>query len=328
MRRRELLKLLWLFGSTVFWPPASRAQQALPVIGFLHSGSLAGVRPEVSAFADGTKQTGFAEHSNLAIEYRWAEGRDGLLADLAMDLARQDVAVIVVGGDDNAVMAAKRATASIPIVFVSGSDPVRSGFVASLDHPGGNVTGVSLADTELLAKRLEILHEFAPQVTSIVALVNPDNPNMAVQLQYVNDEAARIGVSIEIINASGDADLGPALDQIAQRREVAVLVANDGFLNSERERLIALTARQAIPAAFGNREFVEAGGLVSYGPSLVDAYRQAGIYAGRILKGEKPADLPVANTVAFELVINVETAKSLGLKIPPALRAVTDGVIE
>jgi putative ABC transport system substrate-binding protein len=329
MRRRELLReLLGLLGGAVFWPLAVRAQQALPVIGFLHSGSLAGTRPEVSAFSDGTKQAGFVEHSNLVIEYRWAEGRDELLADLAMDLVRRDVAVIVAGGGDNAVIAAKRATASIPIVFVSGSDPVRSGFVTDLDHRGGNVTGVSLANTELLAKRLELLHELAPQVKSIAALVNPDNPNMAVQLQYLNDEAVRIGVPIEIINASGDADLGAALDQIAQHLEAAMLVANDGFLNSERGRLIALTERYAIPAAFGNREFVEAGGLMSYGPSLVDAYRQAGIYAGRILKGEKPADLPIANTVTFELVINGKTAKSLGLKIPPAFLAAADGVIE
>jgi putative ABC transport system substrate-binding protein len=329
MRRRELHRgLLGLLGSAAFWPLAARAQQSPPVIGFLHSGSLAGTRPEVSAFLAGTAQAGFADHSNLAVEYRWAEGRDEVLPYLATDLVRRNVAVIVAGGGDNSVTAAKRATASIPIVFVSGSDPVRSGFVASLDHPGGNVTGVSLADTELLAKRLEILHELAPQATSIAALVNPDNANLAVQLQYVNDEAARIGVPVQIINAYRDVDLEPTLDQIAQHRDAALLVANDGFLNSERDRLIALTTRYAIPAAFGNREFVEAGGLVSYGPSLVDAYRQAGIYAGRILKGEKPGDLPVANTVTFELVINSKTAKSLGLKIPPALLATTDGVIE
>jgi putative tryptophan/tyrosine transport system substrate-binding protein len=329
MRRRELLYGLFsLLGNAVFWPLAVRAQQALPVIGFLHSGSSVGTRPEVSAFSDGTKQAGFVEHSNLAVEYRWAEGRDELLADLATDLVRRDVAIIVAGGGDNAVIAAKRATASIPIVFVSGSDPVRSGFVANPDHPGGNVTGVSLADTELLAKRLEILHALAPQVTSIVALVNPDNPNMAVQLQYLNDEAARISVSIAIANAYRDVDLGPALDRIAQHPDAALLVANDGFLNSQRDRLLALTTRYAIAAAFGNREFVEAGGLMSYGPSLLDAYRQAGIYAGRILKGEKPADLPIANTVAFELVINAKTARSLGLKISPALLTATDGVIE
>jgi putative tryptophan/tyrosine transport system substrate-binding protein len=325
MRRRRLLGLL---GSAAFWPLTAPAQQAMPVIGFIHEGSSAGTRPEVSAFSDGTKQAGFAEHSNLAIEYRWAEGHDELLAGLAKDLVRRDVAVIAAGGGANAVIAAKRATASIPIVFVSDSDPVRSGFVSNLDHPEGNVTGVSLADAELLAKRLEVLHELVPQVTSITALVNPWNPNMAVQLQYVNDQAARIGIPIQIINVYQDAELEPTLDQIAHRRDAALLVANDGFLNSERDRLIALTTRYAIPAAFGNREFVEAGGLMSYGPSLVDAYRQAGIYAVRILKGEKPADLPIANTVTFELVINRKTAKSLGLKIPSALLAVTDGVIE
>jgi putative ABC transport system substrate-binding protein len=185
-----------------------------------------------------------------------------------------------------------------------------------------------LADTELLAKRLECLHALAPQMTDIVALVNPDNPNMAVQLQYVNDQAAKSGVRIEIINASTEADLAPALAQIAQHRYAALLVANDGFLNSKRDRLIALTTHYAIPAAFGNREFVEAGGLMSYGPSLVDAYRQAGVYTGRILKGEKPGDLPVANTVTFELVINSKTARSLGLRIPPALVAEANDIID
>jgi len=236
------------------------------------------------------------------------------------------VAVIVAGGDNSAT-AAKRATGTIPIVFVSGSDPVRSGIVASLSHPGGNITGVSVASPELLAKRLEVFHELAPRL-SVTALVNPGNPNIAVQLQYLTETANRIGIPIQIVNASGEADFGPAVDEIAQRRQGGLLVANDGFLNSQRDRLVALTTRYAIPAALGNREFVEAGGLMSYGPSLVEGYRQAGLYVGRILKGEKSADLPVQHPIEFELVINRKTANSLGLKIPPTLLAVTNEVIQ
>lgn len=321
MRRRELLGLL----GSVLWPLAGRAQQPIPVIGFLHNGSFTGTRSQVSAFWAGMEQAGFGEHRNIAVEYRWADGRS-VLPSLAMDLVRQDVAVIVAGGD-NAVTAAKRATGTIPIVFVSSSDPVRSGIVASLSHPGGNITGVSVAAPELLAKRLEVLHELAPQL-SVTALVNPGNSNIAVQLQYLTETARRIGIPIQIVNAAGEADFGPAVDQIAQRREAALLVANDGFLNSQRDRLVALTTRYAIPAAFGNREFVEAGGLMSYGPSVVEAYQQAGLYVGRILKGEKSADLPVQHTVEFELVINRKTANSLGLKIPATLLAVANEVIE
>ncbi len=324
MRRRELLGLL---GSVAFWPLAARAQHRVPVIGYLHDASFTSAHPQVFAFWAGMEHAGFAEHRNIAVEYRWADGRYELLPSLAMDLVRQDVAVIVAGGGDNSVMAAKRATETIPIVFVSSSDPVRSGIVASLSQPGGNITGVSLASTELLAKRLEVLHELVPQL-SVTALVNPGNPDIAVQLQYLTEAGQRIGISIQIVNAAGEADFGPALDEVAQRREAALLVANDGFLNSQRDRLVALTTRYAIPAAFGNREFVEAGGLMSYGPSLVEAYRQAGIYVGRILKGAKPADLPVQHPIEFELVINLKTAKSLDLKIPSALLGVTNDVIE
>jgi putative ABC transport system substrate-binding protein len=324
MRRRNLLRLV---GSAVLWPTAARALRPMPVIGFLHNASFTGTRPYVFAFWTGMGQVGFVEHRNIAVEYRWADGRNERLPILAMDLARQGITVIVAGGGDKSVTAAKRATETIPIVFVSGSDPVRSGIVANLYHPGGNVTGVSVAFTELSARRLEVLHEAAPQL-SVTALVNPGNQNIAVQLQYLAETAKRIGISIQIVNAAGEAEFGPALDEIAQRREAALLVANDGFLNSQRDRLVELTTRYAIPAAFGNREFVDAGGLMSYGPSLVEAYRQAGVYVGRILKGEKSADLPIQHPVEFELVINLKTANSLGLKIPPALLAVTDEVIE
>ena len=286
MRRRELVGLL---GSAALWPLAARAQQRMPAIGFLHNESITAIRLEVFAFWKGMEKVGLTEHRNIAVEYRWADGRYELLPSLAMDLVRQDVAAIVVGGGDKSVMAVKQVTGTIPIVFVSGSDPVRSGIVASLSRPGGNITGISVASTELLARRLEVLHELAPQL-GITALVNPGNTSITVQLQYLTEAAKRMGIPIQIVNAAGEADFGLALDEVAQRRETALLVANDGFLNGQRDRLVALTTRYAIPAAFGNREFVEAGGLMSYGPSLVEAYRQAGIYVGRILKGEKSGD--------------------------------------
>ena len=325
MRRRELLGLL---GSAALSPLAARARQPMATIGFLHNASSTNARLQVSAFWQGMEQAGFAEHRNVAVEYRWADGRDKLLSGLAMDLVQRDVDVLVAGGDDNCVTAAKQATGRIPIVFVSGSDPVPSGFVASLDHPGGNVTGVSVAFPELLASRFEILHELAPLVATVAALVNPSNPNIAVQLQYLTDAAKRIGTPIQIVEAAGEVDFGRALVDLAERREAALLLANDGFLNSRRDQLVALTTRYAVPAAFGNREFVEAGGLMSYGPSLIAAYRQAGLYVGRILKGEKSADLPVQHPIEFELVINLKTANSLGLKIPPTLLADANEVIE
>ncbi|MGA2893334.1 MAG: ABC transporter substrate-binding protein [Xanthobacteraceae bacterium] len=324
MKRRGLLSLLC--GASL-WSLAARAQQAMPVVGFLHKGAFAATRPHVRAFWAGMEQGGFAELRNVGAEYRWADGHDELLPSLAMELVRQDVAVIIVGGGDNAVTAAKRATETIATVFVSGSDPVRSGIVASLSHPGGNITGVTLASTELLAKRLEILHELAPEL-DVTALVNPRNPNIGVQLQYLTEAAKRIGIPVQIVNAVGETDFGPALEQVGQGQHAALLVANDGFLNGQRDRLVALTARLAIPAAFGIRDFVEAGGLVSYGPSLVEAYRQVGTYVGRILKGEKPGDLPVQHPVEFELAINLKTANLLGLKIPPSLLAAADEVIE
>jgi putative ABC transport system substrate-binding protein len=299
----------------------------MPVIGFLHDASIAANRPQMSAFWEGMQVAGFSEHRNVAAEYRWAEGHDELLPGLAIDLARQNVAVIVAGGE-RAVMAAKGATGTIPIVFVSGADPVRSRFVASQSHPGGNTTGLSLASPELLAKRFELLHEFAPQLTNIAALVNLENANIDVQLRYLTDSTRRIGIPVRVVSAAGQAGVVPAFDAIAQDRVTALVVANDGFLNSQRDPLLALTTRLSIAAAFGNQEFVAAGGLMSYGPSSVDAYRQAGTYTGRILNGENPADLPVQNPIESELVLNLKTAKSLGLNIPPALIAAADQVIE
>lgn len=324
IRRRELLGLA---AGMAFWPRAALAQQPMPVIGFLHNGSVARARLELIAFWQEMSWAGFAEHGNIGSEYRWADGHDERLPFLAADLVRRGPSLIVAGGAPS-VMAARRATGTIPVVFVAASDPVRSGFVDSLKHPGGNITGISLASPELLAKRFQVLHQLAPSLTSMAALVNPETPNIDVQLQYLNDESKRVGIHVQVVDASGETDFGSALDEIAQRREAALVVANDGFLNSERDRLVALTTHDGIPAAFANREFVEAGGLMSYGPSLVEAYRQAGAYAGRILKGEKPAGMPVENPVEAELVINARTAKSLRFEIPSALLAAADDVIE
>jgi ABC-type uncharacterized transport system substrate-binding protein len=320
-------QLLGLAGSFALWPRVVRAQQPMPVIGFLLTGFVANTRSELAAFWQAMSEAGFVEHRNIASDIRWSDGHDERLPILATDLVRRGASVIVAGGAQ-AVVAAKRATATTPIVFIVASDPVRSGFVDSLSHPGGNITGISLASPELLAKRLQVLHQLAPSLTSVAALVNPEAPNIDVQLQYLNDEAKRIGVHVQVVNASGEADFEAAIDAIAQRRADALVVANDGFLNSQRDLLVALTVQRRISAAFANREFVEAGGLMSYGPSLIEAYRQAGAYAGRILKGEKAADLPVENPIELELTINARTAQSFGLEIPPAMLAATAEVVK
>jgi putative tryptophan/tyrosine transport system substrate-binding protein len=319
-------QVLGLAGSVSLWPRAIRAQP-MQVIGFLLTGSVATTRQELAAFWQGIDEVGFVEHRNIESGYHWADGHDERLPILATDLVRQGASVIIAGGAQ-AVAAAQRATATTPIVFVAASDPVRSGFVDSLSHPGANTTGVSLASPELLAKRLQVLHQLTPSSMSVAALVNSEAPNLDVQLQYLNDQANRLGIRVQIVNASGETDFGAALDVIAKRVADALVVANDGFLNSERVRLVELTAHDRIPAAFANREFVEAGGLMSYGPSLIEAYRQAGGYAGRILKGEKPADLPVKNPIELELAINTKTAQSFGLDIPRAMLAAADEVVK
>jgi putative ABC transport system substrate-binding protein len=299
----------------------------MPAIGFLLTGSVASTGPELAAFWQGIGAAGLVERRNIASNYRWADGHDERLPILATDLVRQGASVIVAGGAQAAV-AAQRAAANTPIVFVVASDPVDSGFVDSVRHPGGSMTGVSLASPELLAKRLQVLHQLAPGLMSFAALVNPEAANIDVQLQYLSDEANRLGVHVQIVNASGETDLAAALDAIAQRPANALVVANDGFLNSQRDRLVALTMGGHMPAAFSNREFVEAGGLMSYGPSLLEAYRQAGAYAGRILQGEKAADLPVENPIELELAINAKAAQSLGLEISPAMLAAASEVVK
>lgn len=322
VRRRQFLRLV---GGLALWPRVGRTQQSIPIIGFLHYGSKTLASPQVSAFWQGLNQAGLVENRNVAMIYRWGEGHPERLPALALDLSRQGVSIIVAGGASS-VVAARRATERIPIIFVAASDLAGSGF--DLTHPYGNATGVSLASPDLLAERFQTLLKLAPALKSVAVLVNPQTANIDVQLQYLSDAAKRRGVQTQVLDVSGETDFAAAFGEIARRRQEALVVGNDGVLNGGRDRLVALTRTDSIPAAFANREFVEAGGLMSYGPSLLEAYRQAGAYAGRILKGEKPADLPVQNPLEMELALNAQAAKSLGLEIPPALLAAASEVIK
>jgi len=318
-----------LAATAAMRPLAAGAQQnAMPVIGILHSGSPGPYTPNVAAFRQGLSETGYVEGQNVAIEYRWAEGRyDGPPA-LAADLVGRKVDVIVTRGGTPSALAAKRATSTIPIIFTSGDDPVATGLVASLARPGGNLTGVSMLIDELTPKRLELLSELVPQAKVIALLVNPNNPATENVMRDVKEAARVKGLQLPILKANSESEIDAAFASLVQLHAGALVVAADPFLSSRREQIVALAARHAVPSIYAWREFADSGGLISYGSSLTAAFRLVGTYTGKILKGAKPADLPVQQPTAFELVINLKTAQALGLTVPQSILARAGEVIE
>jgi putative ABC transport system substrate-binding protein len=310
------------------WPQAAHAQQpAMPVIGFLHAASPEAYAPMMTAFRQGLKEAGYVEGHNVAIEHRWAEGHYDRLPALAADLVRRQVAEIVTGGTP-AALAAKAASSTIPIVINVGIDPAQIGLVASFNRPGGNVTGLALLTVELAAKQLEVLHELLRTSAAVAMLVNPNNPLTEPETKGMRDAARSLGLQLHILNASTEGEIDAAFGKLIELRAGALVVSGDPFFNSRGDQIVALAARHALPAIYEWREFATAGGLMSYGTDLADAYRQVGIYAGKVLKGAKPADLPVQRVVRVEFVINLKTAKTLGLTFPITLLGRADEVIE
>ena len=326
MRRREFIA--GLGGAAAVWPLAARAQAAIPVIGALNSAAAAPIAPLLAAFRIGLGEAGYVEGQNLAIEYRLAEGQYDRLPSLAADLVRRRVAVIATGGGTVSALAAKNATATIPVVFVCDDDPVKVGLVTSISRPDSNVTGIHQLTTGLEAKRLGLLHELVPNVTSMAVLVNPDYPDAGVQIKEVEEAARTLGLRLHILKARIESDFDAAFATIVQQRAGALLVASDPFLFSRRELLVALAARHAVPAIYQFRQNAAAGGLMSYGTRITDSYHQVGVYTGKILKGAKPTDLPVVVSTRFEFVINLNTAKALAIKFPDNLLSLADEVIE
>ena len=327
MRRREFITLLG--GAAASWPLAARAQRpAMPVVGFLSGQSPHAFVPHLAGFQQGLKQTGYVEGRNVAIEYRWAEGQRDLLPVLAADLIHHQVAVISATGGLGSALAAKAATATIPIVFNSAGDPVKAGLVTSLNRPGGNATGISWFNAEVTAKRLALLYELVPGADIVALLVNPGDPDAGAQVADVHEAARVLGRRVIFVNAATAGEIDAAFAALTQQRAAALLVTTNPFYLNRRDQIIALAAQHKIPTIYSNREFITADGLMSYGNNLPDAYRRNGIYVGRILKGDRPGDLPVDQSTKFELVINLKTAQTLGLDLPLSLQIRVDEVIE
>lgn len=325
MRRRDFMAGL---GIAAALPMMARAQQANPTVGFLSSRSPGESEAVAAAFRRGLADAGFVVGKSVAIDYRWAEGHYDRLPALAADLVGLNVAVILAAGGPPSVLAAKKATTTIPIVFSAADDPVGLGFVKSLSHPGGNVTGMSLFNATLSAKRLALMHELVPSAATIAYLTNPANPGARLEVESVQEAAKALSIDVKVLNATNEQELDKAFADLTAQHIGAVIVAGEPFFDSRRAFIVGLAAKHAIPASYGWRENVALGGLVSYGSSINESYRGAGVYCGRILKGEQPADLPVMQPTKFELTINLKTAKSLGLTVPPALLTGADEVIE
>jgi putative ABC transport system substrate-binding protein len=327
MQRREFFALV---GGAAIWPLAVRAQQAgKPTVGFLHSASASAFAEHIPAFLKGLSEAGYFDGQNVTVEYRWAEGRNETLPTLAADLVRRGAAVIVTPISTPATLAAKAATSTIPIVFVIGADPVKVGLVASINRPGGNATGISDIGVQLGAKRLALLHELLPNAARFAALVNPDNPGITEPfVAELQTAASVIGRQIEVVTASTNGGIDTAFAKLVKMQADAFLISPEALFVARRSQILTLAARHAVPALYHRREFAEAGGLMSYGSSYSDQFRQTGIYAGRILKGENPAEMPVQFPTKFEFLINLQTAKTLGIQIPAALLARADEVIE
>jgi putative ABC transport system substrate-binding protein len=328
VRRREFITLAGGIAAVLLCPLAAQAQQAMPVVGYLSAMPLAAVEPLVAAFRKGLGETGYVEGRSVTIEYRSADGNGALLPSLAAELVERKVAVIAASGGTPAARAATAATTTIPVVFTTAGDPVKLGLVASLRRPGGNATGVSVLTAELEARRLELLREVGSRTRIMAFLVNPNDPNAEAQTQEVRAAARAVGQKVVVVEASTDGELDAAVRSAVEQKARALLVATDAFFSAQRERLVAIVAEHRLPALYPSRDFVAAGGLMSYVPSLADAHRQVGLYAGRILKGAKPARLPVARPSTFELAVNLKTAKALGITVPSSITLRANEVIE